>query len=542
MALLLAAPLMAAALAGPALAIEAPIVFQRGDDVCYRIPSLARAQSGLVIVAERRHGLADGRKVCNDDGRVDLVVVRSRDGAVWSEPESVIDADVIGAAMADPRSAIHDPDFALVDTNRRWVRVGNQSLAAIGDTLILALEVRYNLSDDCGDRREGCLNSPENVDLGTARARYFAIASHDGGRSWTEPRRIHSEIYGSCVDRLVRDEGLRAALHAIFVDDAVIGPDGVGTRNAVIAATATGRASRDLPAVSAALGVDEAVLRRERVAVDKILNRKLRAGPGNAAAFDVGGATRVYAPAAPLGFYSDDLGSSWTCADTTRIRGGSESQAADLGDGRLVMTLRPIARPGDPDALRLFTVSRDGGASWSEASELAAPGGPTLVDVVSQGSIVALPGTEPPQVVVSNVTGLDYAGDLTDATGEWSRKPTKAEQRRKKRELRSAGPDGRVGLTLSRVVLEGDDLRMGVSGACGPDGRATPAATTIWPHSAAYSVMIPAPETGEILIAFEASDDEGASIARRSWTESIRFARVPLLDIPVATDPPDCRP
>jgi hypothetical protein len=62
----------------------------------------------------------------------------------------------------------------------------------------------------------------------------------------------------------------------------------------------------------------------------------------------------------------------------------------------------------------------------------------------------------------------------------------------------------------------------------------------IWPDSAAYSVMVHLPETGEILIAFEAGDDAGPATTARGWNEAIRVARVPLSDIPVAEDPASC--
>jgi hypothetical protein len=290
--------------------------------------------------------------------------------------------------------------------------------------------------------------------------------------------------------------------------------------------------------------VDEKVLRRESDTVKMILNRKLRVGPGNATVFEYAGRTRVFQPGAQLSFYSDDVGRSWTCADTTRITRGSERQVADLGEGRLVMTLRPIGGFERHGGARLFAVSTDGGETWSADGTLEDAGGPMLPDAVAQGAIVGIPGVSRPQAVVSNVMGpTPFVRAARDEAARQDRPKRRRDgadaAERPRREDRTLEDDPRVGLALTRVVFENGAARIGETGVCGRRSRSI-ASRVIWPDSAAYSVMVHLPETGEILIAFEAGDDAGPATTARGWNEAIRVARVPLSDIPVAEDPASC--
>lgn len=520
--------LSATAASGQILGADtAPVVFAKSDTACYRIPSLARrGDGGFVAVAQRRLGLSGGRMLCNDDGNIDLAVRQSADGRRWGAETTAVSSSALSAMLADPASPLHDPAFAALPPADRWVRAGGQGLVAVGSLVLMAFEVRYNTAADCG-QREGCLNSPENVVSGKARALYLATESRDGGRSWLPPRRIHEEVYGSCVDRLVKDDRLRAALRPV-----VASPGAPGAAAVMALSGNRSRVQRNAPALARALGVDEAVLKAELPAVDMVLNRTIRVGPGNAAAFGAGGGIRVFMPGAPLSFYSDDLGKTWTCADTTAIRSGSERQATAVDGRRMVMTLRPLGGADSAEPWRRVATSADGGASWSADAVLETGAGP-MPDAVAQGAVIAVPGTQPPTLLVSNIAGFTdevrRIQDIEDPVG--ARPGSKKARREEARRDRLEEQNARVGLTLTRFVYP-DGATTPVPGAdC---RRATAGSLVVWPWSAGYSAMVAAPELGAVAIAFEASDDEGRAITRLGFHESIRVALVPLASVPVA--------
>jgi hypothetical protein len=568
-AALAAGPIGPTAAAAPVF--EAPVVLEQDGGACYRIPSLARVQSGYVLVAERRFGI-DGRMLCNDDGDTELVARRSPDGITWSRTGTVVDHAGLVRAMADPTGPVHDPDFAALEPADRFVRIGNQSLAGAGDSLLVVFEVRYNIVADCGDRA-GCLNSPENVFAGTARSRFFSVSSADGGLSWSRPRRIHSEVYRSCIDRLVRDADLRAALHRVFADESVGNETVRSNRRALQPKSGAGGTGRFDPAAAAQLlGVPADAVAAERAAVRSILNPQVRVGPGNAAVFPYSGVTRVFAPGAPLGFFSDDFGASWTCSDTVAVNRGSERQVAALADGTLVMTLRErggVAGAGD----RLFAVSLDGGASFRADAPVPGERARFFPDAVAQGAILGLQGRNGPLAVVSSVTGVEMTPALADRLAEDEHRvrhpdAATAEERSERRArigrgdrrndlghveqmlARRAGEieqsverDPRVRLSLSTIAVHGGSVtstyRAG-SGGCDL-GLPVRADTVLWPFSAAYSAMVLDPSGTRIAIAFEAADDRGPLIERRSWNESIRFAFVPVSRLEGTPVRPTCR-
>ncbi|MDA1056043.1 MAG: sialidase family protein, partial [Planctomycetota bacterium] len=60
--------------------------------------------------------------------------------------------------------------------------------------------------------------------------------------------------------------------------------------------------------------------------------------------------------------YSDDHGKTWHAGATVANKGANESQAVELADGSLLMSMRQGGR------CRAIAVSRDGGQTWSEES------------------------------------------------------------------------------------------------------------------------------------------------------------------------------
>lgn len=78
-------------------------------------------------------------------------------------------------------------------------------------------------------------------------------------------------------------------------------------------------------------------------------------------------------------FYSDDSGHTWHLGAVSR-KGGNESTAAELSDGSLMLNMRRFNRG---DTLRMWAVSRDGGASWASQGE-----DPALVEPRCQASLL----------------------------------------------------------------------------------------------------------------------------------------------------------
>ncbi len=87
-------------------------------------------------------------------------------------------------------------------------------------------------------------------------------------------------------------------------------------------------------------------------------------------------------PAELFAIYSDDGGKTWvhgqTAANPTEKGFGSEVQAVELRDGRVMLN----ARNGQGNKVRKITVSADGGNTWAPLRD-----DPTLIEPVCQGSI-----------------------------------------------------------------------------------------------------------------------------------------------------------
>ena len=529
---------------------DAPIVFKRDADHCYRIPSVSWAEGKFVAIAESRSGF-NGRRPSSDDGNVDLVMKTSSDGRNWSPSSVVLDNDALSASMSDPRSPNYDPAYAKIGKDDRYMRVGSQTLGFADGRLILLLSSRYNTKADCGNRF-GCDNSPENLRKGAARERYIQINSDDFGKSWSSPKRIQSDIYKSCISTFFGNEAnLKNALIPLFEDDSKISDALAARRDEIASAfddTRHGQrdrlSDRNYQEIAEKIGIEERIIKENYSKLSMLFNRRTRPGPGNITIFPYRGGTRVFVPGAPLAFYSDDLGKSWTCSDTFAVQKGSERQAAWLGEGRMVMTLRQIGGKKSASAHRLFATSTDGGAKWSSDDPLSINGRALLPDAVAQGSMVGIPGSTPPSAVVSSIAnqfgdGLTGSAAANDADAMDDSREARRERRRERRERRTK-EDPRKNLALTRVFFDGGKLSPGFRAQCDAGG-ATTDTLTVWPGSAAYSAIIDVPERKAVAVLFEGSDDDGPAVARRAWNESIRFMEVPLDRLGGMPNAPVCR-
>lgn len=81
------------------------------------------------------------------------------------------------------------------------------------------------------------------------------------------------------------------------------------------------------------------------------------------------------------GFYSDDHGKTFKISESIKFPGSNESIAAELPDGRMIMSTRN--QRGDIRQ-RILAFSEDGGETWAQQYFE-----PSLPDPVCQGSILA---------------------------------------------------------------------------------------------------------------------------------------------------------
>ena len=98
------------------------------------------------------------------------------------------------------------------------------------------------------------------------------------------------------------------------------------------------------------------------------------------------GSAQIYQAAEVFSFVltSDDRGATWHQAPL--LPGGNECQAAELGNGTLVLNMRSV------EAVRLHSSSEDGGATWTAPRRAAPP----VTDGNCQGSMIALQPPPPP--------------------------------------------------------------------------------------------------------------------------------------------------
>jgi sialidase-1 len=98
------------------------------------------------------------------------------------------------------------------------------------------------------------------------------------------------------------------------------------------------------------------------------------------------------------GFYSDDHGKTFKLSTNVDIPGSNETMAAELSDGRMMMSIRN--QRGDIRQ-RILAYSSNGGASWDTAYFE-----PSLPDPVCQGSIITL-GYKMGKAIIASCNAAD---------------------------------------------------------------------------------------------------------------------------------------
>ena len=83
--------------------------------------------------------------------------------------------------------------------------------------------------------------------------------------------------------------------------------------------------------------------------------------------------------------YSDDHGNTWRAGGRTKST-STETQVVELSDGSLRLDMRNQRPRQEPKHCRHFSISRDGGQTWTEPAQDA-----TLIDTACQGSILRHP-------------------------------------------------------------------------------------------------------------------------------------------------------
>jgi hypothetical protein len=497
-----------------ARADSSPIVFQKDAESCYRIPSLAETASGYLAVVEHRHGIF-GKKTCNDDGTIDLVSKTSTNGDSWSQQHVIVSSEKFGEALASPSSPIYDPAFAGVSKQMRLVRVGNQGLVAKGNDAYLLFVGQYNTMDAC-EGKQICLNSPENLRTGQVKARLFLTRSTDGGHSWTAPVRVHSEIYSACTDQFIHDPSLNAAIKKLFVDDKQLSAGAYQTYLAVMQTLVATR-QPDPEGAAQALKVSASVVRANLPAMQLLFLPNIRLGPGNGVAFPKGNGTRFVFPSVPFNIISDDNMAKFQCSDTLQITRSGERQIAWMGGDTLLMTLRLRNKSADLNDVRLFSISKDGGNTWSQDKPIVEDGQNLMPDSIAQAAIVGINNSNPPMAMHFNLADPDNA-------------VTRPGAKRMKRAMARA--DRRNTLSAVRLYLEPSGLVPATTNGCEPDGTGDNVAyKVIWPGSAAYSAAVYSEKQKTVGLLFEASDDDGPALAYRAWNESVRFTKIPVGDV-----------
>ena len=142
------------------------VFITQGSSIPYRIPAVAQAQNGnLIVVADYRHSGADIGMATN--GRIDIHGRISKDnGKTWGDIFSIIDGQ--GAAAAN--------------TNSMYVAFGDPCLVADHESnRVMLLTCSGNVSFPNGQR-----NNHQGI------ARFY---SEDGGENWGTPVDISESIY-----------------------------------------------------------------------------------------------------------------------------------------------------------------------------------------------------------------------------------------------------------------------------------------------------------------------------------------------------------
>lgn len=249
--------------------LKRKLLFAPGDagSKNYRIPAIITAEDGSLVVA------TDRRKYNQSDlpEDIDVVIRRSEDGGItWSEPLTIAEGTGVRKGFGDT---------GLVRTTEKngllCIFVGGEGI--------------FNNS------------SPSNP------TRTYVCKSTDNGKTWSEPRDITGQLYGT--ECTVTD---RQGWYASFCASG----NGLLTRDGRIMFVAA-----------------------------------VRENSANTLSNFV--------------YYSDDNGETWNVSQRAKL-GGDESKVTELNDGTILMSIR---RQGKGP--RYYTKSTDGGITWGEVSEWA---------------------------------------------------------------------------------------------------------------------------------------------------------------------------
>ncbi len=249
--------------------LKRKLLFAPGDagSKNYRIPAIITAEDGSLVVA------TDRRKYNQSDlpEDIDVVIRRSEDGGItWSEPLTIAEGTGVRKGFGDA---------GLVRTTEKngllCIFVGGEGI--------------FNNS------------SPSNP------TRTYVCKSTDNGKTWSEPRDITGQLYGT--ECTVTD---RQGWYASFCASG----NGLQTRDGRI-----------------------------------MFVGAVRENSANTLSNFV--------------YYSDDNGETWNVSQRAKL-GGDESKVTELNDGTILMSIR---RQGKGP--RYYTKSTDGGITWGEVSEWA---------------------------------------------------------------------------------------------------------------------------------------------------------------------------
>ncbi len=247
--------------------LKRKLLFAPGDDGSknYRIPAIITAKDGSLVVA------TDRRKYNQSDlpEDIDVVIRRSEDGGItWSEPLTIAEGTGARKGFGDAGLVRTTEENGLL-----CIFVGGEGI--------------FNNS------------SPSNP------TRTYVCKSTDNGKTWSAPRDITGQLYGTACATVGR-QGWYASFCA--------SGNGLLTREGRIMFVAA-----------------------------------VRENSANTLSNFV--------------YYSDDNGETWNVSQRAKL-GGDESKVTELNDGTILMSIR---RQGKGP--RYYTKSTDGGITWGEVSE-----------------------------------------------------------------------------------------------------------------------------------------------------------------------------
>ncbi|GAB3174457.1 sialidase family protein [Telluribacter humicola] len=277
------------------------VVFRNGENgyLCYRIPAIVRAPNNDLLA------FAEGRRTdCGDFGDVDIVLRVSHDNGTTWEPIQVV-ADYTSAQAGNPA-----PVFDMTDP------------AYPGGRLFLF----YNTG----------VASEQEVREGKAIREVWYKTSTDGGRSWSEPVNITTQ-----VSRPNKPEV-----------------------NPAYAFREDWRSYANTPGHTLQISKGRY---RGRIFV-----------PAN---HSEGAPQPDFKDYRAHAFYTDDHGKTFKLSPTVEVPGGNESIAAELPEGGLLMNIR---NQSEEPRYRLLAFSPNAGTSWDHVEVARA-----LPDPVCQGSMIS---------------------------------------------------------------------------------------------------------------------------------------------------------